>query len=348
MSAPTQPIIDPHIHLWDLLRTPREPSLLVKLLGRYPAAMKWVARHAFPRNVVEFFGKPDHLLANYLPEDYQRDLQGNQVEGFVHVEASWKARGPHGPVEETRWLEQLDSPRLKGIVGYADLLLGTDIDEVLQAHMEASPRFRGIRATLFSHPSRRVMSSCKRSDLTRDDRWREGFAVLTRRGLSFDATLYHHQLDELTGLATDFPESTIILCHAGTPVGYGGPFGGIRENVRERVLDTWQAAMTRLAECPGVFVKISGLVMPVVGRNYHDQPYPPSARQLADDLEPLISFIIATFGAERCMFASNFPVDKVSVSWATLYESFHLAVADRSQAEQAAMFSENARSVYRL
>ena len=111
-----EPIVDPHVHLWDLLATPRAASLIVKLLGWRRETMLWFARTAFPKPVVRFFGKPDHLLADYLPETYRSDTGGRDVAGFVHVEAEWKGKGPMGPVDETRWLESRGSPLLKGIV----------------------------------------------------------------------------------------------------------------------------------------------------------------------------------------------------------------------------------------
>jgi L-fuconolactonase len=352
----TEPIIDPHVHLWDQRATPRETSLLVKLFGWRPATMRWLARKLFPADAIRFFGTPDHLLADYLPADYQADADAGDasVAGFVHVEASWKGKGPLGPVAETRWLESLDAPLLKGIVGYADLSLGADVEPVLRAHVEASPRFRGIRYTLTHHPAKGVLSGCKTEGLARDRTWREGYAMLAQHGLSFDATVYHHQLDDVAALARDFPDVPVILCHAGTPTAYGGPFGGpmggqgADATAREKVAQEWRDGMARLAERPNVTVKISGLAMPILGWGWEHRSRPPEAKEVAAAWAQPVAFMVDTFGADRCMFASNFPIDKVSMPWATLYAAFAQTVADRREAERRALFGDTARRVYRL
>jgi len=343
------PIIDPHVHQWDLRRTPREASPIVKLLGRHRKAMLWLAPKLFPKAVSSFFGRPDHLLSDYLPEHYETDTAGAEVTGFVHIEAGWRGKGAMGPVAETRWLESLGTPLLWGIVGFADLSLGDAIDVVLRAHLEASPRFRGIRYPLSHHPGKGVWSSCDRPGVSHDAQWRRGYALLGKHGLSFDATVYHHQLDDVASLATDFPEVPIILCHAGTPTAYAGPFGGEGEtaSARERTAVAWRDSMSRLAELPNVTLKISGLSMPIVGWGYHGHASP-SAEQVAADYQPLIDFMVGTFGADRCMFASNFPIDKVSMPWTTLYRAFAITVADRSEDERRALFSETASRIYKL
>lgn len=349
----TGPIIDPHVHLWDLRNTPRATSALAKLFGRRPATMNWLARRVFPKDAIRFFGTPEHLLADYLPPDYLADTGGADVAGFVHIEAEWKGKGPLGPVAETRWLESLGSPLLKGIVGYADLTLGADVD-VLKAHLEASPKFRGIRYTLTHHPAKGVMNGCKTEGLARDPAWRAGYAMLAEHDLSFDATVYHNQLDDITALARDFPDVPVILCHAGTPTAYGGPFGGPvggqgeSAAAREQIAGAWRDSMARLAERPNVTVKISGLAMPILGWGWEHRARPPEANEIAEAWAPLVDFMVDSFGADRCMLASNFPIDKVSMSWATLYAAFEKAVAGRTEAEREALFSETARRVYRL
>lgn len=346
----TGPIIDPHVHLWDQRATPRETSALVKLFGWQPATMRWLARRVFPRAAIAFFGTPDHLLDDYLPRDYQADTGSVDVAGFVHVEASWKGRGPLGPVDETRWLESLGSPLLKGIVGHADLTLGAEVDRVLRAHVEASPRFRGIRYTLTHHPAKGVLNGCKTAGLANDRTWREGYAMLANHGLSFDATVYHHQLDDAAALARDFPDVPLILCHAGTPTACGGPFGGEGASAaaRDRIAREWRDGMARLAELPNVTVKISGLAMPILGWGWERGSEPPGTDEVAEAWKPLVDFMVDSFGADRCMVASNFPIDTVSMPWTTLYEAFEMTVADRPEAERRALFAETAQRIYRL
>jgi len=343
-------IIDPHVHLWDLRKTPREASLFVKFFGWHRPTMLHLAHKVFPKDVVQFFGRPDHVLSESVPATYLADVANADLAGFVHVEANWKGKGPLGPVAETQWLESLDIPLLKGIVGYADFSLGAKVDEVLRAHVKASSRFRGIRYSLANHPQEQVMNSCGTAELTYNKTWRDGYAKLADHQLSFDATVYHHQLKEITALARDFPEIPIVLCHAGTPIAHGGVYANLGRSSRERaqITQTWQDDMAQLSELSNVSVKISGLAMPILGWGYHRHQTPPAAAEVADHFKPLVDTIIDAFGAERSMYASNFPVDKVSMSWSTLYEAFSMAVADRTDEERRLLFSETAQRIYRL
>ncbi|MDX1658833.1 MAG: hypothetical protein R3343_08440 [Nitriliruptorales bacterium] len=116
-------VIDPHVHLWDLRGTPRRQTPLVKLFGWSPGVVMWLGPKVFPDDAIDFFDQPDHVLSDYLPRDYALDTAAWNVEGVVHVEAGWEAKGPMGPVGETGWLEEIADPWLLGIVGKADLTL---------------------------------------------------------------------------------------------------------------------------------------------------------------------------------------------------------------------------------
>lgn len=347
-------VIDAHVHQWDHRKTPREASLFVKLFGWHRPLLHWLAGKVFPKDLGEFFGGPAEVLADYLPSHYGADSVDGQVDGFVHVEAGWKGKGPLGPVDETRWLESLGTPLLAAIVGYADLRLGDAVAEVLEAHLAASSRFRGVRYILAHHPDKRILSLCEAADLMNDTRWRAGYAQLAAYGLSFDATVYHHQLDSLVALARDVPDVPLIVCHAGTPTAYGGPFGGEGQTAAERavIARRWRESMGRLAALPNVYVKISGLAMPILGWGYHQRAAVDTTRvdatRVAADLQPMVDFLIDRFGAERCMFGSNFPVDRVSLTWRSLYDAFAATVAGRSDAERQALFHGTASRVYRL
>lgn len=343
------PIIDPHIHLWDHRNTPRQTTKLVKLLGWNPGLLQAAGERLFPSDLIGFFGKPDHVLADYLGSDYARDTQSRHVAGFVHVQAGWEGRGPMAPVGETRWLESLGLPRLKGIVGHADLALGGAAGPVLKAHLEASPRFRGVRYMLAHHPDPGVHSFCERHNMIWDAQWRAGYALLAQHGLSFDAWCYHHQLRDVAALARDVPEVPIILCHLGSPVGYAGPFShtGHLAAEREAIAARWREDMQRLAEHENVYIKLSGVVMPVLGWDYHSRAEP-RVERLVEQLGPMVRWTLDTFGAHRCMFASNFPVDKASLSWSTLFQTYEAIVAERSEEEKRALFYDTARQAYRL
>jgi L-fuconolactonase len=345
----SEDVLDPHIHLWDQRNTPRKPTPLVKLLGWKPELMMWVAGKVFPADLLGYFGRPDYVLTDYLQPEYRADTAPRRLVGCVHVQAGWEARGPMGPVGETRWLDGMEMPELLGIVGYADFALGEAVEDVLVAHLGASERFRGVRYMLSNHADRGVHSFCPQAGQSRDPTWRAGYARLGKLGLRFDAWCYHHQLDEVADLAGAFPEIPVALCHAGTPVGLAGPFSrqGTSEGDRQAAGRDWRAAMARLAERPNVSVKISGLTMPALGFGFHERA-PPDVGELAEALGPLVRFVIDTFGPARCMFASNFPVDKVSCRWGDLFDAYERIVAGASGAERAGLFRENAARFYGL
>jgi len=172
---------------------------------------------------------------------------------------------------------------------------------------------------------------------------------LAERELSFEATVYSHQIPAITRLAADFPQTPIVLSHAGTPVAIAGPFGGLgtTEDGRNATDQAWRRNLQSLAEQPNVTVKISGLTMPVIGYGFHTRAVPDTT-ELAAALHPYVSFLIDTFGADRCMFASNFPIDKVSVSWITLFHAFDKLTSDRPADDREALFHRTASRVYRL
>ena len=347
MNEPS--IIDAHVHLWDLRGTPREASSFVKLFGWNRIFRDWLATKLFPRDAADFFGGPDIVLEDFLPTDYLAGTGDWPVRGFVHVDAGWQGKGPLGPVSETKWLESLEVPQLLAIIGAADLRLGADVDAVLEGHLAASRRFRGVRQLLTHHPAPGVLSAVDSDGVMRDSAWRAGYSRLAAHGLSCEITVYGHQLDDVVDLVRAFPEIPVVLSHAGTPTAYGGTFGGVgaSEAEREELADGWRASIARLAELPNVTMKISGLAMPILGWDYH-LGAPPDAERVARDIGPIVDFLVDSFGAGRCMFASNFPVDGISLSWSTLYEAFHLTVAGRTDEERRALFAGTAERFYRI
>ena len=223
-------ILDSHVHFWDPRSTPRAVSPLVKLLGFQPKFLNWVAKKVFPKEAVDFFASPEYILKQHLPSDIDQQQQNFRVKGVVHVEASWEGKGSFACVDETKWLEGLptaDGPPISAIVAHSNLSLGSKVREVLTRQIEASSRLRGIRDTLSWHPSPNILNGCDRPQLSKDPEWRRGFEQLSDFGLHFEATVYANQLSEITQLASEYPESKILLCHFGTPVGGGGTFAGV-------------------------------------------------------------------------------------------------------------------------
>jgi len=220
------------------------------------------------------------------------------------------------------------------------------VREVLEAHIGAAGgRFRGIRHAAGWHVSEQIRNS--HSDpiehLLLDAKFREGFAQLAPLGLSFDAWLFHPQLPELTDLARAFPDTTIVLDHFGGPLGIG-PYAGQADSVYA----DWRRDIDVLAKCPNVVAKLGGIHMPVNGFGWHKREPLPTSQQLAEATARYHLHTIERFGPERCMFESNFPVDKVSCSYLVLWNSFKRVAAGFSASEKAALFHDTAARVYRL
>ncbi|MDX1694043.1 MAG: amidohydrolase family protein [Ketobacteraceae bacterium] len=357
MAIPNDfPVIDPHIHQWDLLNTPRILSAPRKLLGwnkfLYEKALQMGASKADR----DYVGKVDYVAYDYLPGHYAADVSGLNITHVVHVEASWQGKNPLDAVDETRWVDGLfagpQNPsdiQLGGIVGFTELR-NPDAETVLKAHKEASQKLVGIRQMLAFDKDKGIMRFCDAAGVYRDPVWRENFQLLEKYDLSFDAWFFHHQLDEMVELANAYPDTRFVLCHMGTPIGLAGPFAGYghRGSDRERVLRIWEHGMARVAECPNVHVKLSGFFMPVVGWGFEHLVQPPSHQQILDKFKPLVDFVIEQFGVSRCMFASNFPMDKASLSLKQLYDLYWDIAGGFSQQEKQALFRDNAAAFYRI
>ena len=177
------------------------------------------------------------------------------------------------------------------------------------------------------------------SDLT----FREGFAVLSDMGLSFDAYHYHHQNRHLTELARAFPSVRIVNNHLGTPLGVG-PYA----DRQEEVFEEWARDITQQATCPNVFMKLGGLAMPWNGFGFHNDPVPPSSDELVAKQGRYYQHAIEQFGPERCMFESNFPVDKCALSYTVLWNAFKKMAAGYTEAEKDCMFRGTASEFYQL
>ena len=303
----------------------------------------------------------DHVGNRYFVPDMLEDLaSGHNIRATVAVEchAMYKrsAPTPLQPVGEVEFLNGSAAITASGnygacqiaagIVGHADLLLGAKVEPVLQALDQAGGgRLRGLRYSAVWHPDPAARGSLANPppQVMSDARFREGFAQLAPRGLSFDAWIYHTQIAELLDLAQHFPETTIVLDHCGGVIGIG-PYAGRREAVRKE----WAADLRRLARCPNVYLKLGGLGMRLYGFELGSQPRPPSSQELAALWQPYVQTCIELFGTDRCMFESNFPVDKGSCSYGVLWNAYKRMSSGASAAEKQALFSGTAARVYRL
>ena len=304
--------------------------------------------------------QPDRPDSRYLLEDLLQDTGGGHrivQTVFVECTSMYRKGGAQEmrPVGETEFVQGIAAQSASGqygmtrvaagIVGHADLTLGAAVAPVLEAHIAASSnRFRGIR-----HPSAWHASADLRSyksppeGLLLDSKFREGFACLQKYGLSFDAGLYHTQLMELVDLSRAFPDIAIIVNHTGCPINIG-PYAG----KQEEVLEEWKRGITALASCPKVFIKLGGLGMGIFGFGWHQRATPPGSTEMAETMAPYYLWCIEQFGADRCMFESNFPVDKMSYSYTVLWNAFKRISEGFSPEQRSALLHDTAARAYRL
>ena len=320
---PELPICDPHHHLWDF--------------------------------------RGDGVAPRYLLDEMLEDVSsGHNIVSTVFIEcgAMFKASGPEElrPIGETEFVAGIAAMSesglygptrvAAGIVGTAHLGLGDRVAEVLDRQMAAAGgRFRGIRqgATWDPSPEVRNHRIDPGPDLYLDPGFRDGFRHLAPRGLSFEGWCYHPQIPGLTELARAFSDTTIVLDHFGGPLGVG-PYAGRADEV----FDDWQRAIGPLAECPNVYAKLGGIAMDINGFGWHEREVPPTSEELMEASRRYYEHTIEIFGVERCMFESNFPVDKLSCSYHVLWNSFKRLTAGWSAAERAYLFHDTAAQVYRL
>src|SRR5216684_5423517 len=321
---PELPICDPHHHFWD------------RRLQSLP-------------------------YQRYLLDELYADIaSGHHVRSTVFLEARSMYR-PDGPVEmrpvgEVEFVQGLAAASASGlygssraaaaIIGHANLNLGERVAPVLDALQAASPnRFRGIRhsVTWDPHPEVDNTAAHRMEKQLASDQFRTGAQVLARKGLSLEGWLYFPQLPELADFAKAIPDLTIILNHIGGLMRVG-PYAN-RDN---EVLATWRSGIAAVAKYSNVYIKLGGIGMPRTGFDWHTQSKPIGSEELATSMAPLLTYCIEQFGPNRCMFESNFPVDKVSFSYNVMYNAFKRFSKGYSAAERAAMFHDTAARVYRI
>jgi len=318
---PEIPICDPHHHFWDF-RGERIP------------------------------------YQRYLLHELAADVNcGHNVRSTVFIEARsmYRQDGPveQRPVGEVQFVQGLAAAAATGlygpcraasaIIGHADLKLGDRVEPVLEALRAASPnRFRGIRHTVTWDPHPEIENREKQGVLASAD-YRAGARMLAREGLSLDIGVCFPQLDELAEFAKAVPDLTIILNHLGglTRV---GPYA----NKDDEVLPAWRQGLAAVAECPNAHLKLGGVGMPRLGFDWHMRARPIGSEELGAAVAPIMSYCIEQFGASRCMFESNFPVDKVSFSHHVLFNAFKRFSKNYSATERAALFHDTAVRAYRI
>jgi predicted TIM-barrel fold metal-dependent hydrolase len=306
---------------------------------------------------------PHHHLwdrggSTYLAEQLANDISsGHRVVQTVFVDCMSKydrSAKPHlQSVGETVFvarqaerLAQLSDARLSAIVGFADLTSGVVLQESLEAHLAASSLFRGVRHATGWDASDGVPSAHTKpsAGLTSSIAFIDGARALAMNELSLDAWLYHTQLPELTTLARAVPRLTVILNHLGAPLGIG-PYA----SRRIETLQLWRRNMAELAACENVFVKLGGFGLDdYFGMGWTAYQQPPDSGVVANHWGDEVRWCIDTFGPSRCMFESNYPVDRQSLTYVVLWNACKLMSRSYSLPEREALFSGTARRAYRL
>lgn len=285
--------------------------------NRYP----WLQRPA-PKPEDLFVGDIRPIQRSYRLADFRADFGDLDVVKSVHLQADYDDRDPLG---ETRWLQAVADAEGSGgfphaIVAYANLA-DPDVDRLLAAHAGFA-NVRGIRQILNTHPQPKYAHV--QVEYLRDPQWERGFARLAAHGLSFDLQLYPHQMAEAAAIVARHTEVPVIINHTGMPIE--------RDDAGR---SHWRAELARFAALPHVSIKISGL-----GMLDH--------RWTVDSIRPFVLDTLELFGPERCLFASNFPVDKLFSDYAAIWTAFDAITADFSAGERRALFHDNAARVYRI
>jgi L-fuconolactonase len=320
---PNFPIIDPHHHLWDVG------------FGRY-----------YIEELLEDINSSGHnieatvyIMSSSNTKIYAKDgLEEFKPLTEIEFATSEGKRADHIPDNKVKVNAS--------IVGSVDLTFGSKLEPVLEKAINISEgRLKGIRMLLASHSDPRISSGAVKSDLglMLHPNFIDGAKCIQNADLSLDFWIYHTQLNEMEKIARALPDLTIILNHVGGPIHLGEYEGKQAVTHRE-----WRSAMIRLSRIPNINVKLGGLGMAVNGAKFHNDKIPPNSVQLSDVWKPWIYETIDMFGFDRCMFESNFPVDKGSCSYGTLWNAFKILATDMSDDEKKKLFSKNAARIYKI
>jgi L-fuconolactonase len=301
----------------------------------------------------------------YLLDEFTADLgSGHNIVASVFLQARtmYRTTGPDElrSVGETEFAMKVAAAAAQagrpgvcsGIVGYANLLLGDRVRPVLEAHLKAAGRTThdvgrlcGIRHIAAWDPDNQLLNPAypTTEDMFERPAFRNGFMQLHALGLRFDAWVLFHQIPRLTALARAFPGVPIVLNHCGGILGVGGYDGKHGD-----IFAAWSRSLKELSTCPNVMVKIGGLGMPQAGFKFEMRPLPPSSLDLAEAWRPWVETCITLFGADRCMFESNFPVDKLSYGYSVGWNAFKRLATRASAAEKDDLFWKSAGRFYGL
>ena len=301
--------------------------------------------------------EPEHYQRYLLPELAADVNSGHNVRStvFIEVRCEYRQDGPDEmkPVGEVEYIQTIADESAAGhqgqtkaaaaIIGHADLKLGEGVRPVLEAMQSASPnRFRGVRHSVGWDESPELANRDIKGALATGG-YRAGAKVMESMGLVLENSLYFHQLSELADFARSVPELTIVLNHIGGLCRVG-PYA----NRDDEVIPQWRKGVEEVAKCPNIIMKLGGVGQLRYGYYWHDRETAVGSEELAESLGPLMNHCIQQFGPSRCMFESNFPVDKISYSYNVIYNAFKRLSKGYSATERAALFHDTAARVYNI
>lgn len=316
---PALPIIDPHHHVWDV------PGF------RY-ALDDYVADAGSGHNVVATVYAD--CGASYRADGPVAMRPVGETEHVVGIRAESRS-GRHGSIRVA-----------EGMFGYADLTLGAEVEDVLRAHRTAGGGcFKGIRFATNWDPSDDISNykPIGRAHVLSEPAVREGLSVLARLDLVLDSLTWFTQAADVVAAADAVPGLTIVVEHCGGPLGYG-PYAGAKDENFSR----WKTGIVEMARRPGMRCKLGGLMIRAAAYDYLTAAAPPSSSVLAKAWQPWIETCIELFGPDRCMFESNFPLDKIGTGWLTLWNAYKQIAVGASEDELRALFSGTAARTYHI
>lgn len=313
---PDLAVVDPHHHLWD-----REGE-------RYDLAARRAESRSGHRVLASLYVECLHQYRNHGPEHL-----------LCVGETEWWVR-------QVRDGEPALQPRIcQGLIARSNLLLGAEVDRVLQAHADAAgPGLRGFRfcAAQDTDPRLRSHYPCP-PDPFAPGAIDQGLQAVARTGLPLDIWVYFHQLPAVASWLTRHPATPIVLNHAGGPIGLG-PYAGQRDAVRQQ----WARHLALFRDMPQVSLKFGGLAMALAGFGWHRRDRPASSQELAQAWQPYFETCLDVFGPGRVMFESNFPVDRAGCSQVTLWNAYKTLSAGLPMPDRVALLQDNARRRYAL
>eukprot|EP00928_Gymnodinium_smaydae_P032506 TRINITY_DN23525_c0_g1_i1.p1 TRINITY_DN23525_c0_g1~~TRINITY_DN23525_c0_g1_i1.p1 ORF type:complete len:429 (+),score=55.19 TRINITY_DN23525_c0_g1_i1:136-1422(+) len=347
-------IFDAHHHLWDPRIHDKGWPVSKFQLKLFYMMKPWLINKEVTTKdarVGYCFGSRSPLCCPYMGEELVADIRGragrgHKVVGTVYVECGWSTPGVEEcmrPVAETDMASvvhrQFAGLNLCcGIVAHADLRLGKAVEPALK-YYSSNRLVKGIRHALAYSDT--LMGGPCEQNTGYDAKFREGFALLSKYGFSYDCWLFHEQIDALNDLAMSFSDTTIICDHIGFPLGIGG-------HTLQESKPKWEKSMRRLAKQNNVFVKIGGFGMRNMGFGFDERATPPSSDELAEAWGPFVRFVVELFGVDRCIMESNFPMDKITCSYTVLFNALKKTVRTYSLEDRRKMFELNAKRVYRI